>query len=77
MSGALAVQRWTQGEGQNFLGFTFNFSFKIHTIRNLKEVSLLQSFPEMVMYCVSPGETARSFLNLEPAFNLSEAFLQR
>lgn len=73
----LAVQRWTQGEGRNFLGYTLNFSLKIHTIRNLKQVSLLQSFPETMMDCVSPGETARSFLTLEPAFNLSEACLQR
>ena len=34
----------------------------------------MQTFPEMLVYCVSPREISQSVLTLEPACILFEAF---
>lgn len=67
--GALALQRWICGEGQNFLGYQFSFSLKICKIGNWMQVSLLEHFPEVTVCCVqvplpnpqvgTPGQTCQ------------------
>lgn len=40
------MQKEIHGEGQNFLWYKFNFSLKIHEMRNLKQFSLCKASQE-------------------------------
>lgn len=61
ISGALAMLKGMHGEGQNFLEYKFNFSLKIHEIRNLNQFYLCRLPRNDGIMCISKRNYPKFF----------------